>query len=298
MAAARASAHGFDPARGRGYRPEQVDRRVTELSGDREDAEAQERRLAVVAERLQLEAELLRQRVEALPPQTYDSLGDRAQKILALVAEEADGARTTARENAQAAYDEAGEAVRRTREAARAHAEAVTADADAYATRTVEGAQGAADERRTAARRDAEEVRGAALARFDDIRQRTEALLTELSQEHADRLAATTREFTGREAEAEAYQTGLATRSDAQLADARRAFAEGEESARHIQEDAAARAEDLIAQARAAEERTVRETERILREHTEVREEVQARMTHVRNSLAALTGRAPVEAES
>ncbi|EST24473.1 hypothetical protein M877_25145, partial [Streptomyces niveus NCIMB 11891] len=144
----------------------------------------------------------------------------------------------------------------------------------------------------------AEGVRGAALARFDEIRERTEALLTELSQEHAERLAATEREFAGREAQAQDHQTELAARADGQLADAKRAFAQAEENARHIQEDAVARAEELIAQARAAEERTVRETERILREHTEVREEVQARMTHIRNSLAALTGRAPADAES
>ncbi|MEV8411681.1 hypothetical protein AB0R12_40005, partial [Streptomyces niveus] len=89
MAAARASAHGFDPVRGRGYRPEQVDRRFAELSRDQADAEAEEQRLAAVAERLQLEAELLRQQVEALPPQTYESLGERARRILELAVEEA-----------------------------------------------------------------------------------------------------------------------------------------------------------------------------------------------------------------
>ncbi|ESU49677.1 putative cellulose-binding protein [Streptomyces sp. HCCB10043] len=39
----------------------------------------------------------------------------------------------------------------------------------------------------------------------------------------------------------------------------------------------------------------VRETERILREHEEGREEVQAHMAHVRSSLAALTGRVTPE---
>ncbi|MFE3252619.1 cellulose-binding protein, partial [Streptomyces sp. NPDC059209] len=129
MAAARASAHGFDPVRGRGYRPEQVDRRVTDLTRDRDDARAHERRLAELAERLREEAELLRRQVESLPPQTYDSLGERAQKILALAAEEADAARAAAREDAQALSEETDDRGRRTREAARADAEAVTADA-------------------------------------------------------------------------------------------------------------------------------------------------------------------------
>jgi len=40
------------------------------------------------------------------------------------------------------------------------------------------------------------------------------------------------------------------------------------------------------------EERTERETERVLREHGARGEDVQAHMDHVRNSLTALTGRA------
>ncbi|MDV9202423.1 cellulose-binding protein, partial [Streptomyces sp. Wh19] len=80
------------------------------------------------------------------------------------------------------------------------------------------------------------------------------------------------------------------------LEEARRALAETEEAARHGQEDAEARAAELIAEARVREERVVRETERIVREHEEGRDEVQAHMAHVRNSLAALTGRvAPAE---
>ncbi|MCG7527623.1 cellulose-binding protein, partial [Streptomyces sp. OfavH-34-F] len=70
-----------------------------------------------------------------------------------------------------------------------------------------------------------------------------------------------------------------------------RVRAEGEEAARHRREDAEAGAAELLAQARVREERVVRETERILREHEEGREEVQAHMAHVRSSLAALTGR-------
>lgn len=39
-------------------------------------------------------------------------------------------------------------------------------------------------------------------------------------------------------------------------------------------------------------ERVERETERILREHEEGRDEIHAHMDHIRDSLAALTGRA------
>ncbi|MFD8741155.1 cellulose-binding protein, partial [Streptomyces sp. NPDC059618] len=76
------------------------------------------------------------------------------------------------------------------------------------------------------------------------------------------------------------------------LSEAERALAEAGESARLLQEEAHARAAELLAEARAREERTARETERLLREHGERRDDVQAHMDHVRNSLSALTGRA------
>lgn len=101
-------------------------------------------------------------------------------------------------------------------------------------------------------------------------------------------------------ADAEAAQSAehveLMERAEAGLAGARRVLAEAEEAARHGQEDAEAQGAELIAGARSRAERVVRETERILREHDEGREDVQAHMAHVRHSLAALTGRvAPAE---
>ncbi|MBK3586148.1 cellulose-binding protein, partial [Streptomyces sp. MBT57] len=80
-------------------------------------------------------------------------------------------------------------------------------------------------------------------------------------------------------------------------AEAARGLAETQEAARHGQEDAEARAAEVLSQARVREERIVRETERVLREHEEGREEVQAHMAHVRSSLAALTGRVTGGAE-
>ncbi|MEU1024647.1 hypothetical protein ABZ366_21625, partial [Streptomyces sp. NPDC005904] len=71
--------------------------------------------------------------------------------------------------------------------------------------------------------------------------------------------------------------------------------AETEEAARHGEEDAQARGAEIVAQARLREERIIRETERVLREHGERWDEVRAHMDHVRSSLAALTGRAPAE---
>ncbi|EDY48304.1 hypothetical protein SSCG_01192 [Streptomyces clavuligerus] len=79
------------------------------------------------------------------------------------------------------------------------------------------------------------------------------------------------------------------------LDQAKRGLAETEESARHGQEDAEAQAAEILAQAGLEEERTVRETERVLREHEESRDEIHGHMAHIRNSLAALTGRPAAE---
>lgn len=68
-------------------------------------------------------------------------------------------------------------------------------------------------------------------------------------------------------------------------------LARTEEETRHGQEDAEARAGELLAAARLKAERVERETERLLREHEEARDEIHAHMDHIRNSLAALTGR-------
>jgi hypothetical protein len=51
----------------------------------------------------------------------------------------------------------------------------------------------------------------------------------------------------------------------------------------------------VVAQARVRAERIARDTERVLREHGETWDDVQAHMDHVRSSLTALTGRAAAE---
>ncbi|HEY9438381.1 MAG TPA: cellulose-binding protein, partial [Streptomyces sp.] len=58
-------------------------------------------------------------------------------------------------------------------------------------------------------------------------------------------------------------------------------------------QESEARAAELLSAARIQDERVVRETERILREHEERREEARAHLAHVRSALASLTGRRP-----
>jgi hypothetical protein len=83
--------------------------------------------------------------------------------------------------------------------------------------------------------------------------------------------------------------------AEAALGEAQQAFAEAELSDRRLQEEADSRAAEVVAEARGRAERVARDTERVLREHGETWDDVQAHMDHVRNSLTALTGRAAAE---
>ncbi|WP_392671143.1 cellulose-binding protein [Streptomyces sp. LN785] len=292
MSAAPVSAHGFAVMRGRGYRPEQVDGAVAGLSAERDAAWEKLSRLTALAEELEAESVRLAEAVAVLAPQTYASLGERAQEIVALAEAEVRAVRGAAQEEAQALRDAADGAARALRDAARADSDAVRSAAGAEADAAVAAAGGSAETLLSAAREEAAEVRQEAHTAVTQTRHRTASVLARQEQEHAERWQAAERELAGAEAALTAHHDELTGRAEARLAEARRTLADAEEAARHGQEDAEAQAAELVAAARVREERVVRETARILREHEEGREEVQAHMAHVRNSLAALTGRA------
>ncbi|MCW8221182.1 cellulose-binding protein, partial [Streptomyces griseolus] len=86
--------------RGRGYRPEQVDRTVAALLGERNGALDQMSRLTALVEERSAESARLREVVASLAPQTYASLGERARRILALAEAEAEAVRAAAAEEA------------------------------------------------------------------------------------------------------------------------------------------------------------------------------------------------------
>ncbi|EHN72796.1 hypothetical protein SMCF_7779, partial [Streptomyces coelicoflavus ZG0656] len=68
--------------------------------------------------------------------------------------------------------------------------------------------------------------------------------------------------------------------------------ADAREAAVRRQEEARERAAEVVAEARLCQERVARDTERVLREHGERWDELQAQMDSVRSSLSSLTGRA------
>ncbi|WP_335940160.1 cellulose-binding protein [Streptomyces sp. PTD5-9] len=291
MSSAPGSGLDYVGMRGRGYRPEQVDRALAGLAEERDEARERVARLAARVEELSAESVRLGEVVAALAPQDYVSLGERAQRILALAEGEAASLRNAAQEEERALLEAADEVSLRLRESARADAEAMRAAAEEYAEETLSAARREAEGIAAEARTDAEEVRREAQSVMEETRRRTASVLAHQKQEHAERGKAAEQEL----AEALAAQTArhveLIERAEDRLTEARRGRSRAEEAARHTNEDAEARAAELIAEGRAREERVVRETERILREHEEAREELHAHMTHVRNSLAALTGR-------
>ncbi|MDV9193613.1 cellulose-binding protein, partial [Streptomyces sp. SR27] len=115
----------FAVGRGRGYRPEQVDRHLAALSEDRDGAWERAARLTVLAKEMEAEAARLREAVAALAPQRYEELGDRARKILELAEQEDETLVRAAEAEAQSLAEAADTAGREAAESARAYAEGV-----------------------------------------------------------------------------------------------------------------------------------------------------------------------------
>ncbi|MFG2095525.1 cellulose-binding protein [Streptomyces sp. NPDC048612] len=294
---ASVSPHGFETVRGRGYRPEDVDRRVEGISVDRDSCWERAARLTVLSNEMAAELAELQAHVAQLPPQTYVSLGSEARLILTTAESEAARLRAGAqqadeeiREAAAAYADEVGEAADKAADARRGEAETL-------ARRTGEAARGEAAELVAVAAEDDKKLREEAAAELAEVRRRTAQLLRDQEQRQTEEWDGTGRDIAEREAETDRLVAELDARAKAARADSERLYAEAEEAARHRQEDAEDRAAGLLAQGQAEVERIERTTARVLREHDAERDEVRTHMAHVRNSLAALTGKAPVADE-
>ncbi|WP_320779864.1 cellulose-binding protein [Streptomyces sp. CRN 30] len=286
--------YGFAVVR-RGYRSAQVDAYEAALSAERDAAWERAARLTVLAREMEEEAGRLREAVARLVPQTYEALGEGARQLFELGVEQAEAVRTDARREHERAAGEAEAAGNRVREAARAYADGVREEAEEGARRVLLAARTEADDVRITARREVKENRRASLEALREVRERTEGLLGEQEAEHAERWAEADRAEAGREAAADARHAELGERAEAAFAEARLTFAEAEESAAQLQSEAEARAAAVLAEARVHEDRVTRETDRVLREHGERADTVRAHMDHIRSSLTALTGNAPVD---
>lgn len=289
------SPYDFVTVRGRGYRPEQVDTFLAALSQDRDAAWERAARLTVLAKDMEAEAARMSEVVEQLPPQTYETLGDRAQRVFRLVLEEAAAVRDNARRALTDGVVQAEACAENARCAAQEEADALRADTEERARQLLLAARAEADEIRIGARLEVKEMRGEALAALREVAQRTTGMLAEQAKEHAERWAEAEREEVARAAAVEADTAERIARAEAALSEAKRALGEAEEWEHRSQEAARVRAAEILAEARVREERIARETERVLREHGETWDNVQAHMDHMRDSLISLTGRAAAE---
>ncbi|MGW1726297.1 cellulose-binding protein [Streptomyces sp. NPDC002306] len=295
MSSASVSPHGFVTVRGRGYRPEQVDARTAALSRERDASWERAARLTVLAKEMETAAAGLRETVARLAPQTYESLGERAQRVFRLVEEEAAAVREDARGAARQQVAQAEEDALAVRRTARERADGIREEAEESAGQGLLVARAEADGLRIGTRREVKEARSEALSALREARRRTAAALAEQAEEHAGRWAEAERVAVEHADALDARHAGLVARAEAGLGEARQACADAERSAHRGQEEARARAAELLAEARVRADRIARDTEQVLREHGERWDDVRAHMDHVRSSLTALTGRAPVE---
>jgi len=295
MSSASVSPRGFVAVRGRGYRPDQVDAYAAAISQYRDAAWERAARLTVLAKDMEAEAERLRVAVSRLAPQTYEALGERAQRLFQLGVEEAAALRESARRAADEQVAQAEARAASVLQTARDDADALRAEVEERARQRLLAARAEADDIRIGARREVKEGRTEALGALREVRQRTAGMLGEQAKEHEERWVLAEREVEERAAALDAQYAERAARAEVALSEAQQAFAEAELSDRRRQEEAAERAAEVVAEARVRAERVARDTERVLREHGETWDDVQAHMDHVRSSLTALTGRAAAE---
>ncbi|WP_043684940.1 coiled-coil domain-containing protein [Streptomyces xylophagus] len=295
MSSASVSSRGFVAVRGRGYRPDQVDAYAAALSQHRDAAWERAARLTVLAKDMEADAERLRETVAGLAPQTYETLGERARRLFELGEEEAAAVRESARLAAREEVARAEARAASVLQAARDDADALRAEVEERARQRLLAARAEADDMRIGARREVKEGRTEALAALREVRQRTAGMLGEQAKEHAERWAEAERFAEERAVALDAQCAERVARAEAALVEAQQAFADAELSDRRRQEEAGERAAEVVAEARVRAERVARDTERVLREHGETWDDVQAHMDHVRSSLTALTGRAAAE---
>ncbi|MFE5598592.1 cellulose-binding protein [Streptomyces coelicoflavus] len=294
MSGASASPHGFVTVRGRGrgYRPEQVEAYAAALCEERDAAWERAARLTVLAREMEEDLGDLEEMVEQLTAQDYEVLGEQARDLFRLVEAEAEAVRERARGAAEGLLEDARAHAAGVREAARAHADAVRAEADERARQLLLAARAEADEARIAARREVKAERAEALSALRETRRRATGTAAEQSGELAGRWAAAERAEEERARALDGRHAELTARAEQGVCEAERELAAAREAAVRRQEEARARAAEMVAEARLCQERIARDTERVLREHGERWDELQAQMDSVRSSLSSLTGRA------
>ncbi|MEU3601233.1 cellulose-binding protein [Streptomyces sp. NPDC006798] len=275
---------GFTVVR-RGYRADQVHDRLAALSRERDQAWERAARLTVLAKEMTAEAARLKEAVQGLGPQTYESLGTPARQLLATAWETADHIRTSARDGARDDAALADTEARRLTAESGAAAGAALADAEEHTRRLVTSARVAGGRLLMDARRDASAYRAEATVVWDGMRRRAEDMLAALESEQAARWAEVERDAERRTRAADELRAGAEGRAEALLREAEREMTAAEEHTRRVDEAAAARAETVLAGAREEAEAVARETDRVLETHAAARAETMAPLQLLHDSL-------------
>ncbi|GAA1975032.1 hypothetical protein [Kitasatospora viridis] len=283
--------YGFTQAR-RGYAPEQVDRALTALTAQRDEAW---HRLSVLGAQIRdLETALVaaRQAAAEAPEPDYTTLSEQAGDLMAIADNEARQIREKAERFAEDTRDDTYQAGQDGQQAAEEYSAATRTEADQAARRTDERTRAEAERLRGEADRDSRTTRDTATAEAAKIRvaaaeagERAEAKLAELRREADERFAA-------EEAAAQAADAASSTAAEGRLREAEQHRESVLGVVKQIDTDAQARADKLVEQAR-------REAERINSASAEERaafderlSTVQTHLDHIKGTLASLTGKA------
>ncbi|MFJ6212658.1 hypothetical protein ACIQGZ_04910 [Streptomyces sp. NPDC092296] len=285
------SAYDFTTAR-RGYAPEQVERAVTALVAQRDDA--WERLSLLGAEIRELETGLATalQAAEDAPPPDFGLLGERAAGLLAMAEAEAAAVREEAARTAGQLRKLALDDAKRQTDSADSAAKAARSSADEEAEQTLAQARARAAELLEAAERESRETRETAEREAAERRELAEQQRRESEAELAARLRQAVEEAAtdnAREQEIEDRIAAVGERRDRESAQHRNAVGA---RVQELDAEARTRAERLLDRARAEAERIAAGAEREQRAYEERREQVQLHLGHIRQTLATLTGMA------
>ena len=287
----------------RGYDPTEVDRAIGDLAKARDQARTEAADSAIEATKLQatvaqLEEQLSSYRsrlaaVEENQPSeqpSFNDLGARIGRMLALAEDEADELKTRARTEAERVTAEAEEAASQTKSAADRYARDVVSKADTEAARIVEAAKRQADEIVDYADREAVARREEAEAVYEHQRARAAAAAAEFERSLAERRDKAAEEFATQMA---ANELAIGRAQERQVAlemEGDRALAEAKMQAESTIKSAREEAIQHVEAARLGALKIRRESERELQAATGRRDAINAQLATVRQMLATLGG--------
>lgn len=283
--------YGFTAAR-RGYAPEQVDRALTALTAQRD--EAWERLSVLGAGLRQMEARLadIRRAAEDAPEPDYEVLSEQAAGLAVLAQNEARAVRDKAERFAEDLRDEvyeAGQALDRT---AKEYSTTTRAEADQAARRTEERTRAEAEGVRAEADQESRSARDAATSYAAKVRVAAAEASEQSEAELADRRRKADEDFAEAQAKADAEDTQVSATAERRVKEAEQHRDTVLGQIKQLETDAQAKADQMIEQARREAERINAESEREQREFDGRLETVQQHLDHIKATLASLTGAA------